>query len=132
MFGVNRETQYQSSLGTVVVVPRPTLASLNTDKLGKPQSVQLGGSWTIFDTILGIRVADYKSRKPTLVVYRLADGTLLAATKAVIEASEIAKTSQYHGQCYITPVSALKVLDALPEDINPIDLSSFVFETSPI
>lgn len=132
MFGVNSERQYQSSLGTIVVVPRPTLALLNTDKQGKPQSVQRGGSWTAFKTLLGIQVADYKHRKPALVVYQLADGTLLAATKAVIEASEIAKTSQYHGQCYITQVSALEVLKALPENINPIDFSSFVFHTVPI
>ncbi|WP_375467788.1 hypothetical protein [uncultured Nostoc sp.] len=131
MLGANRERQFQSAIGTICVVPRPKLSQLNTDKNGQPVSVQ-GGSWTSFSTILGIQVKDYKLRNPALVVYRLADGTLLAATPEVIAISEVSKTSQYHDECYITKVSDLQILKELPEDSNPIDISKFVFESRPL
>lgn len=132
MLGTNRERQYQSAIGTICVVPRPSLSQLNTDSKGQPVSVQREGSWTSYTTILGIQVKDYVARNPALVVYQLADGTLLAATPDVIAISEVAKTSQYHTECYVTPVSDLQVLNTLPVDINPIDYSKFVFESRPL
>ncbi|MEH2398696.1 hypothetical protein [Nostoc sp.] len=131
MFGTNKERYYPSALGTVCVVPRPTLSQLNTDSNGQPVSVQKERSWTAYTTILGIQVKDFKLRNPALVVYRLADGTLLAATPEVIAISEVSKTSQYHDECYITKVSDLVVLNELPKDVNPIDISRFVFESRP-
>ena len=90
MFGVNRERQYQSAIGTICIVPRPSLSQLNTTKDGRPLTVQREGSWTSYSTILGIQVKDYKQRQPALVVYQLADGTLLAATPEVIAVSDVA------------------------------------------
>jgi hypothetical protein len=123
MFGNNGEWYYQSSIGTIAVVPRPALSALSTDKRGQPQSVLLGNKR--FNDIFGIQVRDYTNRQPALVVYQLADGTLLAATPEVIAVSGVAKTSQYHGQCYITQVSDLQLLSELPLDSNPIDSNLF-------
>ncbi|MEH2312175.1 MAG: hypothetical protein V7K35_12395 [Nostoc sp.] len=112
-------------------MPRPTLAHLNTDSNGKTVSVQREGSWTSYTTILGIQVNDYLLKNPALVVYQLADGTLLAATPEVIAVSEVAKTSQYHTECYITNVSDLLILKELPVNSNPIDVSKFIFPSRP-
>lgn len=128
MFGKNAQYTYYSTVGLVCVVPRPTLVSLNTQD-GQPISVNyptnshFGAAVKYFYDLKGIQLDDYKRIKPDLVIYRLADGTLLAAGKDVIEASQVSYTSGYHGQCYITKIKDLEVFDKLP-----LEAPSVVFE----
>ncbi|MBD2250990.1 hypothetical protein [Nostoc parmelioides] len=123
MLGKNSQYYYHSTLGTVCVVPRPTLSSVNT-KDGQPVSVnyptnsQFGVAVKYFYDLKGIQVEDYKWNKPDLLVYELADGTLLTASKEVVEASQVNHTSGYHTKCYIHQVKDLQVLEKLPEEIE--------------
>lgn len=122
MYSKNSEYNYYSTLGKICIVPRPSLVSYNT-KDGKPISVNYPTNSQFspialkcFPDLKGIQVEDYQRIKPALVVYRLADGSLLAATPEVLEASQVNHTSGYHSACYITKISNLKVLDKLPQE----------------
>ncbi|MBD2435455.1 hypothetical protein [Nostoc sp. FACHB-110] len=128
MFGKNAQYSYYSTSGVVCIVPRPSLASVNI-KDGQPVSVNYptkshyGEVVKFFYDLKGIQVEDYKRIQPTLLVYELANGTLLSASKEVIEASQVSHTSGYHTQCYIHQIKDLQVLDKLP-----LEAPSVVFE----
>ncbi|MEH2293291.1 hypothetical protein [Nostoc sp.] len=122
MYSKNSEYRYYSTLGKICVVPRPTLVSFNATN-GQPVSVNYPDNncyslikYKYFYDLKGIQVVDYQRIKPALVVYKLADGSLLAATPEVIEASQVNHTSGYHSQCYITKISSLQVLNKLPDE----------------
>ncbi|MBD2208753.1 hypothetical protein H6G27_02565 [Nostoc linckia FACHB-104] len=121
MFGKNAQYTYYSTVGLVCVVPRPTLVSLNTQD-GQPVSVNyptnshFGAAVKYFYDLKGIQIEDYKRINPALLVYELADGTLLAASREVIEASQVNHTSGYHTQCYIHNIKDLQMLDKLPHE----------------
>lgn len=62
---------YDSTLGTICVVPRPRLSGYKAQD-GKPVSVTylgLGYPDKDYLDILGIKVCDYQSLKPDLVVF---------------------------------------------------------------
>lgn len=107
-------SHYHSTFGLTVVIDRPTLR-LGKVADGKPRSV-LYNDRTHYLTIKGIAVADYKRLQPDLVIFRLADGTLLAAPKTAHDAIDPGD-SQTFGQSYNMPVGYLQLLPHLPAEM---------------
>lgn len=103
---------YDSNLGKVLVYPRYQLTRYTVDDHGNPSVVV--GWYKPFSTILGIPLPMYTENKPDLVVYQLDDGSLLAATKAVIEDSKQTYSSEWHSMAYETQVDKLISLADLP------------------
>lgn len=69
-----------------------------------------------YPDILGIKVCDYQCLKPDLVVFQLGDGSLLAATKEVLEASMRGHSYAWAGHKSINPtLKDLQILQDLPE-----------------
>lgn len=120
---------YNSTLGTVCVVPRPSLNGYESQD-GQPVFVSYpntyGGKGRRYSGLKGILVSTYQEVKPDLVVYELGDGSLLAATKEVLDSSvaDCHYAYQYQG-CIKTDVGKLQVLQELPEKL---DIPVFNFE----
>ena len=115
---------YHSTLGTICVVPRHRLSGYKAQD-GKPVTVTYPGYGypdKDYLDILGIKVCDYQYLKPALVVFELADGSLLAATKEVLEASMRGDSYAWAGHISINPrVKDLQILQDLPEPLIEAD-----------
>lgn len=96
----------------VAVVPRPALDSYNYIIPGYPETVQWNDKH--FCSIKGICVQDFLDHEPDLVVYKLGDGSLLAASAEAIKASLVTEHTQWFQGAYETAVSKLQVLTDLP------------------
>jgi hypothetical protein len=120
---------YNSTLGRVCIVPRPSLKSYEA-KEGEPVSVSYpdtyGRKGRKYKDLKGILVSTYQEVQPDIVVYELGDGSLLAATKKVLDSSmaDIHYAYRYRG-CITTDVKKLKILQKLPEKL---DIPIFNFE----
>lgn len=113
---------YLSTLGTICVVPRPGLAGYDS-KDGKPVAVYYPDTnfakGRRYPDVLGIRVCDYEKEKPVMVIFELGDGSLLAASKEVLEVAARYESRAWQGHKSINPqVSQLQVLDRLPEALE--------------
>jgi len=120
---------YSSTLGTICVVPAPRLAGYDSWE-DRPISVFYPdthwGKGKRYKDLKGILVSTLEEVNPDLVVYELADGSLLGATREVLEDS----TRDYHNayqhiSCVKTDVSRLQILQELPEKL---DIPIFNFE----
>ena len=107
-------SHYHSIFGLTVLIDRPTLR-LGKVVDGAPRTVNYNDR-VHYLNIKGIAVADYKRLQPDLVIFRLADGTLLAAPKTAHEAIDPGE-SQTFGQSYNMPVSYLQLLSHLPAEM---------------
>jgi hypothetical protein len=120
---------YNSTLGTVCVVPRPSLKCYEAREC-EPVSVSYpdtyGRRGRKYSDIKGILLSTYQEVKPDLVVYELGDGSLLAATKEVLDSSVADCHYAYHYRsCITTDVKKLQILQELPEKL---DIPIFNFE----
>jgi hypothetical protein len=120
---------YSSTLGTICVVPRPSLASYEARE-GQPVAVSYpntyGKKGRKYPDLKGILVSTYQEVKPELVVYELGDGSLLAATKEVLDSSMADCHYAYHYRsCITTDVKKLQLLQELPQKL---DIPIFNFE----
>ncbi|RUT08871.1 hypothetical protein DSM106972_009240 [Dulcicalothrix desertica PCC 7102] len=108
---------YYSTFGWTCVISRPSLSKLYLNEDGTPAAVGYFASQygrdLVYTELHGINQNDYQNNLPDLVVYQLADGTLLAAAKAVFSAENTDITA-HKGSCYIHQVEYLTVLDKLP------------------
>jgi hypothetical protein len=113
---------YNSTLGTVCVVPRPSLNGYESQD-GQPVSVSYpntyGKKGRSYSDLKGILLSTYQEVKPDIVVYELANGSLLAATKEVLDSSVADCHYAYHYRsCITTDVKKLQVLQELPEKLD--------------
>ncbi|WP_250122942.1 hypothetical protein [Chroococcidiopsis sp. CCMEE 29] len=126
---LGQQYHYSSTLGTICVVPRPSLANYEA-RDGLPVAVSYpntyGKKGRSYSDLKGILLSTYQEVKPDLVVYELGNGSLLAATKEVLDSSvaDIHFAYRYRG-CITTDVSKLKILQELPEKL---DIPIFNFE----
>jgi hypothetical protein len=80
---------------TVCIVPRPALLRVNLDADGNPISVvttnqsQWGDGFSYWTTLLGINKETLDRIRPDLVIYELADGSLLQADPELFDNSEM-------------------------------------------
>ncbi len=112
---------YYSAFGVTCVIQRQALSKLYLSEGGTPIAV---GYWAdskqrdlMYEDLLGINVDDYARMKPDLVVYQLADGTLLGAPKFLIEDTGNTETTAKKGNCYLHQVHHLTVLPTLPKKL---------------
>jgi hypothetical protein len=111
---------YYSTHGVTCLIQRQSLSKLYLSEAGEPMAV---GYWADYhqrdmryEQLHGLAVSDYDRLKPDLVVYQLADGTLLAAPKALLEEG-VTDTTAHKGNCYIHQVEYLTVLAKLPKKL---------------
>jgi hypothetical protein len=123
MYSHNSERKHITTDGlTLVIVPRPSLETVKLDAKGVPSSVlypnshYLSDGWTYYSTLKGINKADYDRLKPDLVMYQLADGTLLQADLELFVGSEMVShnATQKETFCYSHQVNQLRVVE-MPE-----------------
>ena len=111
---------YYSTFGLTCVIARPALTKLYLSDKGTPTGVGYFASHygrdLVYSELHGINKNDYQSHQPDLVVYQLADGTLLAAPKALFEVDSTDVTA-HKGNCYLHKVDYLTVLDKLPRTL---------------
>ncbi len=112
---------YSSALGNICVVPAPRFQGIKLDKDGKPWKLEYITNRyyqpiAYYDDLKGLNIEDYEANKPALVVYELADGSLLAATPAVFEkATRGSNNACSRGSaCYVHQVSDLELIPELP------------------
>ena len=119
----NPERVYLTSDGsTLVIVPTPRMKKVQLDAKGVPSSVLYpnhqysSDGWTYYSILKGINKADYDRIKPDLVMYQLADGTLLQADLELFENSEMGShnATQKETFCYSHQVNQMRVVE-MPE-----------------
>lgn len=105
---------YPSTLGIICVVPRPKLVGYDSLE-GQPVAVFYPDTefekGRRYPDILGIRECDYEAIKPDIVIFKLGDGSYLAATSGVME-----KASRYESRCWLGHMS----INPLVRDLTAI------------
>lgn len=120
-----KSAHYYISNGQVVCqVPMTRFAGVNLDAAGKPVAVryitnihpEFGTKWRLYQDLRGLNIDDFKAWNVDLVVYVLADGTLLAADKATCAKATTAvnAASNVGAKCLEHLVADLKVVPQLP------------------
>ena len=116
----NSYPDYYSTFGKTVVIDRAVLTSYLRDASGYPKAVE-HESGTAYMTIYGLALHSYIATQPDIVVFRLHDGSLLAATKEMMDGWQPEKTATYQ-KCFIHRVKYMMPLPFLPQEIpNPVD-----------
>lgn len=132
---------YCSNAQVVCLVPMPRFAGVNSDKAGKPVTLryitnvhpEFGTRWRLYKDLRGLNKEDFSAWKVDLVIYVLADGTLLAADKATCQkATEAVNSASSTGaKCLEHLVVDLVLLDSLPTKTSDAviypDLPAFQF-----
>lgn len=120
MYTKNPMYHYSSTLGTICVVPAPRLNGVILTN-GKPSAVNYPTNNYYqpkdreYKDLKGLDIVDYDHLQPALVVYELANGSLLAATPAVCAiATKGTNNAKRHEPCFIHQVSDLEVMSELP------------------
>lgn len=111
----NLFNSYLSTFGTVVTIDRPMLTGYRGG--ATPYSVyhQNGRSYR---EMLGITCESFEEIKPDVVIWKLADGSLLSASAQVVISSAIGYSRAFRQDCYTTAVNQMIPITELPEAIS--------------
>ncbi len=111
---------YSSTLGTVIVVPRPTLTGVVVDKLGKLYQVTFDRKSGIpgkAHILYGCNLEDVEAEKPVAIVYVLGCGIeLMADSYAIARAlTGINISCPKETPCLNHYVNSLQIITSRPE-----------------
>lgn len=106
---------YYSNDQVVCVVQRPTLLGLLWTTIGTPYRLRVEGSKSV-STLKGLHHELYVEHEPDIIIYQLADGTLLAADEKAIDRAETSMnaSTNFKKRCLEHYLVDLKVVDGLP------------------
>ncbi len=114
---------------TLVIIPRPSLLGVILDAKGLPSAVKYPDHsyWSkdgfkYYSTLKGINKGDHDRIKPDMVIYQLADGTLLQADLALFENSEMGRhnATQDERFCFLHQVTQLRVVEMPELEVVPV------------
>lgn len=105
---------YYSNDQVICLCPRPALLGLALTPKGEAYRLRYqGGSC---GTVRGLHLSDCVEHEPNVIIYQLADGTLLAADEAAIEKAGVATNwaTNHKRKCLEHQLKDLQIVEGMP------------------